>query len=73
MFCTVVMEGNIRHLVYNPPSLKLLSICRIRQSISCLGKNVERNLIKKLRTRDYEYLRNPNMPISLEEMCKYLI
>ena len=66
------MDGSIRHLVYNPPSLKLLSVCRIRQSISCLGENVELNLVKKLRTLDYDDLRNPNVPISLEDMCKYL-
>ena len=63
---------DVRHLVYNPSTLKLLSVCRIRQSISCLGKNVELDLIKKLRTRDYDDLRNPNVPISLEYMCKYL-
>ena len=63
---------DVRHLVYNPPSLKLLSICRIRQSISCLGENVERNLIEKLNSGDFDDLRNPNVPISLEDMCKYL-
>ena len=66
------MGGRIRHLVYNPPTLKLLSVCRIRQSISCLGENVELNLIEKLRTRDFDDLRDSNVPISLEYMCKYL-
>ena len=65
------MALQAKDLVYNPPSLELLSVCRIRQSISCLGENVERNLVKKLRTRDYDYLRNPNVPISLQDMCKY--
>ena len=64
------MDGSIRHLVYNPPTLKLLSVCRIRQSISCLGKNVERNLIEKLTASDFDDLRDSNVPISLEDMCK---
>ena len=58
-------------LVCNPPSLKLLSVCRIRQSISCLGEDVEHNLIEKLNAGDLDGLRNPNVPISLQEMCKY--
>ena len=66
------MNRSIRYLVYNPPTLKLLSICRIRQSISCLGENVELNLIEKLTAGDFDDLRNPNVPISLQDMCKYL-
>ena len=66
------MGPRTRNLVYNPPSLNLLSVCRIRQSISCLGQNVERNLIEKLTAGDFDDIRNPNVPIILEDMCKYL-
>ena len=59
-------------LLYNPPSLKLLSVCRIRQSISCLGQNVEHNLIEKLSANDFDGLEDPNVLISLDDMCKYL-
>ena len=59
-------------LVCNPPSLKLLSVYRIRQSISCMEEDVERNLIEKLNAGDLDDLRNPNVPISLEDMCKSL-
>ena len=58
-------------LVYNPSSLKLLCVYRIRQLISCMGQNVERNLIVKLTAGDLYCLRNPNVPIPLEDMCKY--
>ena len=53
-------------LVHNPPPLRLLCVCRIRQSISSM--NVERNLIEKLSADDFHY---PNALISLEDMCKY--
>ena len=57
-------------LVHNPSSLKHVCVHRIRQSISCLGQNVERNLIEKLTAGDFDDLKNPNVPISLEDMCK---
>ena len=63
---------SIRHLVYNPPSLKILCACRIRQAISRMRKSVENKLIEKLTAGDFDDLRNPNVPISLEEMCKYV-
>ena len=66
------MEGMANHFVYNPPSLKLLCVCRVRQSISCVGQNIESILLEKLTAGDFEDLRNPNVPISLEELCKYL-
>ena len=59
-------------VVHNPPSLGLLSACRIRKSISCMGKNVERDLVENLSSGDYDALRDPNVPVSLEDMCKYL-
>ena len=65
------MEGIANHVVYNPPSLKLLCVCRVRQSVSCVGQNVESNLLEKLTAGDFDDLRNPNVPISLEDMCKY--
>ena len=65
------MACRIRNLVYNPPSLRLLCVCRVRQSISCMGEHMENNLIEKLTTGDLDDLRNPNVPISLEDMCKY--
>ena len=61
------------YLVHNPPSLELLSVCRIRQSISCMAQHVENNLLEKLTAGDFDDLRNPNEPISLEDMCKYLL
>ena len=65
---------SIRRLLFNPPTLKLLSICRIRrsinQSISCAGKHVGSDLIQKLHAGDLDDLRDPNVPISLEVMCK---
>ena len=57
--------------VCNPPSLRLVCISRIRKSLSCMGQNVERNMIEKLTAGDLDDLRNPNVPISLEDMCKY--
>ena len=70
------MDPTIKYLVHNPPSLRHLCACRIRvtvrQSISCLGQNIERNLIEKLTAGDIDDLRNPNVPISLEDMCKYV-
>ena len=63
----------VRDLVYNPPSLLRLCAHRVRQSISCIGQNVERNLIEKLNARDLPYVRNPNVPIPLNEMCKYFV
>ena len=64
------MVARIKYLVYNPPSLTLLCVCQIRQSISCLGQNIEHNLIEKLTADDIDNLKNPNVPISLEYMCK---
>ena len=64
------MTPNIKYLVYNPPSLTLLCVCQIRQSMSCLGQNIERNLIEKLTAGELDELKNPNVPISLEYMCK---
>ena len=64
-------KSNIRDLVHNPSSLKFLSVCRVRQSISCIGENIEKNLIEKLTAGDLNDLRNPSVPISLEDMCKY--
>ena len=64
------MVARIKYLVYNPSSLTLLCACSIRQSISCLGQNIERNLIEKLTADDIDNLKNPNVPISLEYMCK---
>ena len=66
------MNPHINYVVYNPSSLRLLCVCSIRRSISCLGQHVERNLIEKLTAGDLDDLRNPNVPISLEYMCKYL-
>ena len=57
--------------VCNPLSLRLVCISRIRKSLSCMGQNVERNMIEKLTAGDLDDLRNPNVPISLEDMCKY--
>ena len=68
MFSTVNME---RILVHTPLSLSRLCVCRIRQAISCMGQNVERDLIEKLTSGDCDDLKNPNVPISLEDMCKY--
>ena len=65
------MNLSIKYLVHNPSSLKHVCVHRIRQSISYLGQTVEHNLIEKLTTGDLDDLRNPNVPISLEDMCKY--
>ena len=59
-----------RILIYNPLSLSRLCMCRIRQAISCMGLHVERDLIEKLTSGDCDDLRNSNVPISLEDMCK---
>ena len=59
------------NLIYNPPSLRLECACSIRQSMSCIGKDIANNLIKKLAAGDLDDLRNRNVPISLEDMCKY--
>ena len=65
------MEVIARNLVYNPPSLKFMCGSRIRDSISCMEENIENNLIEKLTTGDFDDLRDPNVPISLEDLCKY--
>ena len=65
------MEIDRKHLVYNPSSLKLLCVYRVRQSISSIGHNVQHNLMKKLTAGDLDDLRNPNVPITLEDMCEY--
>ena len=65
------MASSVSYLVYNPPSLMFMCVYRIRQSISLIGKNIENNLIDKLTAGDFDDLRNPNMPITLEDMCKY--
>ena len=65
------MASGFRYLVHNPPSLRLLSACSIRQTISRMGKHIENNLIEKLTAGDIDDLRNPNVPISLDDMCKY--
>ena len=65
------MASAFRYLVHNPPSLRLLSACSIRQTISRMGEHIENNLIEKLTAGDIDDLRNPNAPISLEDMCKY--
>ena len=65
------MEPCLRKLVYNPPSLKLLSACWFRQAISCMEENYERDLVEKLTAGDFDGLKNLNVPISLKDMCKY--
>ena len=55
----------------NPPSLRLLSVSRIRESLSCMGQDVEKNLIEKLTVGDLHELSNPNVPVSLGDICKY--
>ena len=64
------MAFGIEHLVYNPPTLGRLCVCRIRQSISCLEQNIKHRLIEKLTAGDFDDLRNPNAPITLDYMCK---
>ena len=69
----------LESLIDSPPSLRLLCVCRIRQSISCMGETVEHNLVEKLTVSDLEELtagdleelRNPNIPVKLTDMCKY--
>ena len=60
------------YLVCNPSSLKDVCVRRIRQSISCTCINDESNsnLIEKLTAGDLDDLKNPNVPITLEDMCK---
>ena len=58
-------------LVVSPPSLKECCVTSIRDSISCMGKHIENNLVEKLTAGDFDDLRNPNVPISLEDLCKY--
>ena len=65
------MAFSNKNLVHNPPSLRLECVSRIRQLISCIGKDIENNLIEKLTSGDIDDLRNPNVPISLQDMCKY--
>ena len=65
------MEPCVKELDYNPPSLKLLSACRVRQAISCMKENYESDLVEKLTAGDFDGLENPNVPISLNDMCKY--
>ena len=55
------MEPCVRRLVNNPPSLKLLSACRFRQAISCMGINYERDVVEKLTAGDFDGLKNPNI------------
>ena len=65
------MPSHAINLIYNPPSLQRACVYRIRQLISCLGKNVENNLVEKLSSGDFHDLRNPNLPVYLQDMCKY--
>ena len=65
------MNLNIKNLVHNPSSLKDVCVRGIKQSISYLGQTVEHNLIEMLTAGDLDDLKNPNLPISLEDMCKY--
>ena len=58
-------------LVYNPPSLQRLCVYRIRQAISRMGQNVERNLIQNLSFGDFNELKYLNVPFYLKDMCKY--
>ena len=62
----------VMDLVKNPLSLRLLSVFCIRKSISCMGQDVEKDLVEKLSSGDLHDLRNSNVPVSLGEMCKYL-
>ena len=69
-----MQAGYSRDWIYNPPSLRLVCVSRIRKSMSsssCMGHKIERNFIETLTTGDLDDLRNPNVPISLEDMCKY--
>ena len=69
-----MQAGYTRDWVYNPPSLRLVCVSRIRRSMSsssCMGQKIERNFIETLTTGDLDDLRTPNVPISLEDMCKY--
>ena len=71
-----MQAGYSRDWIYNPPSLRLVCVSRIRRSmssLSCMGQKIERNFIETLTTGDLDDLRNSNVPISLEDMCKYYI
>ena len=74
LLSTAIMKTKItiKPLVYNSPSLGVLCVCRIRESMACFGQNVENNLIEKLTAGNFDDLRDPNVPVSLEDMCKYL-
>ena len=79
LLLTAVMSGavkiitDITPLVHNPQTLRELSVGRVKQSISCINRpDVKESLMQKLRADDIEDLRNPNVPVSLEDMCKYL-
>ena len=61
----------VRTLVCNPPSLRVLSVCSIRQSISHISQNVKENFFEKLSSGELHELRNPDVPVSLADMCKY--
>ena len=64
--------ADIKYLVHNPSSLKHMCVRSIRQSISCMEQNVELNLIEKLTAGKLDDLKNPSVPILLENMCKYV-
>ena len=76
LLLTAVMAGvvkiitHITPLVHNPQSLRELCVGHVKQSIR---PNIQHNFIKKMRADDIEGLRNPNVPVSLEDMCKYLL
>ena len=36
-----------------------------------MKKNYEHDLVAKLTAGDFDGLKNPNVPISLKDMCKY--
>ena len=73
LLSTVIMGSrrNVKSLVYNPSSLRELSVCCVRQSISCMSQNVKNNFIKKLSSGELQDLKDPNVPVSLADMCKY--
>ena len=58
-------------LVYNPISLQRLCVYHIRQAISRMGQNVQRNLIQNLAFGDFNELKYLNVPFYLKDMCKY--
>ena len=57
---------------HNPPSLEQLCTRRIRQSISCIGLNGDKNIVTKWITCVRYDLRNLNIPRYLQHMSKYL-